>query len=143
MASDGRGDPLLGFNFLLNIQGMTAGFSEVSGLSSEQDVVEYRNGDALPHNSLLPGKNKTGKISCKRGYTKNHDLWQWRQKVINGQTQRLSGTIVLLDESRKPALTWKFYEGWPSKWAGPAFNAKNNDVAIEEMEIAIESIELE
>ena len=29
------------------------------------------------------------------------------------------------------------------KWAGPAFNAKNNEVAIEEMDIAVEGLELE
>jgi phage tail-like protein len=63
--------------------------------------------------------------------------------VIEGKTQRLSGTITLLNEARQPTLVWKFYEAWPSKWAGPAFNAKNNDVAIEEMELAVEGLELE
>jgi len=46
----------------------------------------------------------------------------------------------LLDEARQPALKWNFREGWPSKWEGPAFNAKNNDVAIETLEIAHEGL---
>jgi phage tail-like protein len=62
---------------------------------------------------------------------------------MDGKTQRLGGTITLLDEARKPALTWEFTEGWPSKWAGPAFNAKNNDVAIEELEICVEGLTLQ
>ena len=57
--------------------------------------------------------------------------------------QRKGGTITLLDEARKPALTWEFSEGWPSKWAGPAFNAKNNEIAIEEMEICVEGLALQ
>lgn len=90
----------------------------------------------------FPDRGST-RIFLKRGYTNSKDLWEWRKKVIDGKAQRLSGTITLLDEARKPALVWKFSKGWPSKWAGPAFNAKNNDVTIEEMEIAIEGLELE
>jgi phage tail-like protein len=91
----------------------------------------------------VPGQFKQNQINLKRGYTNSKELWEWRKKVIDGKTQRLPGTITLLDEARKPALVWKFYEGWPSKWAGPAFNAKNNEIAIEEMEICIEGLELE
>ena len=63
--------------------------------------------------------------------------------MIDGKTERQSGTIVLLDEARKPALRWNFREGWPSKWEGPALNAKTNEVAIETLEIAHEGLELE
>ena len=92
----------------------------------------------------LPGKRKYANISLKRGYAPNgKDLWEWRKSVIEGRTKRFSGTITLLDEGRKPALVWRFFEAWPSKWAGPAMNAKNNDVAIEELELAVEGVELE
>lgn len=144
MATADRHDPLTSFNFIVDIQGVKAGFSEVGGLSTETDVVEYRNGDEEPHMRKIPGKAKYTNISCKRGYTSQFvDLWQWRLPVIQGKTQRRGGTITLLDEGRKPAIVWKFFEGWPSKLAGPALNAKNNDVAIEEMEIAVERLERE
>jgi phage tail-like protein len=139
-----RLDPLTSFNFIIDIQGMRAGFSEVGGLSTETDIVEYREGSEDITMRKLPGKRKYANISLKRGFTPNgKDLWKWRQSVIQGKTQRLSGTITLLNESRQPALVWKFYEAWPNKWAGPAMNAKNNDVAIEEMELAVEGVELE
>lgn len=142
-ATSSRNDPFTSFNFIVDVQGMRAGFAEIGGLSTETNIVEYREGieDTAPRK--LPGQKKFANISLKRGYTNSKDLWEWRKKVMDGKTQRLPGTITLLDEARKPALVWKFYEGWPSKWAGPAFNAKNNDVAIEEMEIAIEGLELE
>jgi phage tail-like protein len=141
--SASRNDPFTSFNFVVDIQGMRAGFSEIGGLSTETTIIEYRNGDTIPTPIKVPGQFKQNQISLKRGYTNSKELWEWRKKVIDGKTQRLPGTITLLDEARKPALVWKFYEGWPSKWAGPAFNAKNNEIAIEELEICIEGLELE
>jgi phage tail-like protein len=142
-ATSSRNDPFTSFNFIIDIQGMKAGFAEVGGLATETDVIEYREGNEDITVRKIPGKRKYTNLTFKRGYTNSKDLWEWRKKVMDGKTQRLPGTITLLDEARKPALVWKFYEGWPSKWAGPAFNAKNNDVAIEELDIAIEGLELE
>lgn len=137
-------DPYSAFNFLVEIDGVVqAGFSECSGLTTESDVIEYRNGDEDITVRKLPGLKKFTNISLKRGYTSSKDLWEWRKKVIDGKTERQSGTIKLLDEARDEALTWNFYEGWPSKWEGPSLNAKNNEVAIETLEIACEKIELE
>ena len=85
---------------------------------------------------------KYNNIVLKRGWTKDRSLWNWRKKVIDGKTQRAGGAIVLLDEARQPALRWKFREGWPSKWEGPALNGKTSEVAIETLEIAHEGLEL-
>jgi phage tail-like protein len=144
MPTGARLDPLASFNFIVDVQGIRMGFSEVGGLSNETDIIEYREGDKEPTMTKLPGKRKHAQLSFKRGFTSNgKDLWAWRKTVVDGKTERRSGTITLQNEARQPALVWKFYEAWPSKWAGPAFNAKNNDVAIEEMELAIEALELE
>lgn len=143
-ATADRLDPLSSFNFIVDINGMRAGFSEIGGLSTETDIIEYREGVDDITMRKLPGKRKYANINMKRGFTTNgKDLWKWRQTVIDGKTQRLPGTITLLNEARQPALVWRFFEAWPNKWAGPAFNAKNNDVAIEEMELAVEGLELE
>lgn len=144
MAGTGdRDDPYTSFNFIVDIQGMRAGFSEITGLTTETDIIEYREGNYDLTMHKLPGKPKYTQIVLKRGFTDSTDLWEWRKKVIQGQTQRLSGTITLRGESGQAALVWKFYEGWPSKWEGPAFNAKTNDIAIESLEIAHEGVELE
>jgi phage tail-like protein len=144
MAATGdRNDPYSGFNYLVEIDGVTvAGFSECSGLTTETDPIEYRNGSEDITVRKLPGLRKYTNISLKRGFTQDKDLWDWRKKVINGQTERQSGSIVLLDEGRNEALRWNFRDGWPSKWEGPSLNAKNNEVAIETMEICHEGLEL-
>lgn len=145
MATAGsRNDPLASFNFIVIVEDMRAGFSEIGGLATETDIIEYREGNEDITVRKIPGKRKYTNISLKRGYTPDgKDLWAWRKSVMEGRTQRKGGTISLLDESRKVALTWEFSEGWPSKWAGPAFNAKNNDIAIEEMEICVEGLALQ
>ena len=145
MATAGsRNDPLASFNFIVIVEDMRAGFSEIGGLATETDIIEYREGSEDITVRKIPGKRKYTNISLKRGYTPDgKDLWAWRKSVMDGRTQRKGGTISLLDESRKVALTWEFSEGWPSKWAGPGFNAKNNDIAIEEMEICVEGLALQ
>jgi phage tail-like protein len=145
MADSTRNDPYGQFNFQVEIDGVTvAGFSEVSGLTTDTNIIEDREGD---ENQLtvrkLPGLMKYNNIVLKRGYTADIKLWNWRKAVINGQTQRTTGVITLLDESRAPALRWTFREGWPSKWEGPPLNAKTSEVAIETLEIAHEGLELD
>jgi phage tail-like protein len=145
MAESGdRKDPFRAFNFLVEIDGVTTetGFSEVSGLSMETDAVEYRNGDEKEnHVRKLTGLNKYGNITMKRGFTKDaKSLWDWRKKVMDGKTERASGTITLLNEAREIALKWEFSAAWPRKLDGPSFNAKNNEVAIESLEIVVEKL---
>jgi phage tail-like protein len=144
MAQTGsRNDPYTSFNFLVEIDGVTVGgFSECSGLTAETDHIDYRTGAEEATVRKLPGLHKYPNIVLKRGFTASKELWEWRKKVINGRTDRRSGSITLLDEARKPALEWKFRDGWPSKWDGPTLNGKNNEVAIEALEICHEGVEL-
>ena len=139
-----RNDPYSAFNFLVEIDGVTvAGFSECSGLSNETDAIEYREGKEDITVRKLPGLVKYSNITLKRGFTQSKELWQWRKQVLDGKTQRRSGTVTLLDEARKPALRWNFREGWPRKLDGPTLNAKTNEVAIETLEIVHEGLKLE
>jgi phage tail-like protein len=139
-----RNDPFGQFNFLIEIDGVVkGGFSEASGLTTDTNIIEYREGaEQQGTTRKLPGLMKYNNIVLKRGWTKDKSLWAWRKKVIDGKTQRNSGSIVLLDEARNEALRWNFREGWPSKWEGPALNAKTSEVAIETLEIAHEGLEL-
>jgi phage tail-like protein len=135
-------DPYGQFNFQVKIDGIiVAGFNEVSGLTTDTNIIEYREGsDNVGTVRKLPGLRKYNNIVLKRGWTTDNKLWTWRKSVIDGQTQRKTGSIVLLDESRSPVLSWEFCEGWPSKWEGPAVNAKTSEVAIVTPEITCEDV---
>jgi phage tail-like protein len=136
-----RTDPYKGFNFILSIDGMngSTGFSECSGLSTDGDIVEYREGtDKSLWTRKLTGLRKHSHITLKRGLSSaanNLDLWKWRKSVLDGVPDVRNGTITLVDEQQNPVMFWKFYKGWPVKYDGPTLNAKTNDVAVESIEI--------
>jgi phage tail-like protein len=143
MPTGTRTDPFSAFNFLVDIDGITvAAFSECSGLTAESDHIEYRTGDMDITVSKLPGLRKYANLVLKHGTTGSTELWQWRLTVINGKTVRRSGSIRLLDEGRKKALEWTFTQAWPCKYEGPTLNGKNNEVAIETLEICHEGLVL-
>ncbi len=138
-------NPILQYNFLLELEGLSdavAGFTEVSGINAETDIIEYREGSDTATVRKLPGLRKYGNITLKRGYTTNAELWDWRKTVLDGLTQRKSGAIVMLNEAREPTLRWEFSEAWISKYEGPALNATANETAVESIEIAVEDVRL-
>jgi len=139
----GRNDPYGAFNFLVEIDGSpSAGFAEVSGLSTETGVIEYRNGNEPTTLRKLPGLSKYADITLKRGFTQSKDLWEWRRAVISGQTERRGGAIVVLNEAREQVLRFEFREGWPSRWDGPPLDAMGKGVAIETLVISHEELRL-
>jgi phage tail-like protein len=120
------------FNIVLEIGGANvAGFTEVSGLTSDGNVIEYREGEGDGALRKLQALRKFGQITLKRGYTDSHDLWKWGQSAKTGEAHRKSGLIVLLNEARVPVLRWSIKDAWIKKWEGPAMNAETNEVAIE------------
>jgi phage tail-like protein len=137
-----RRDPYKSFNFRVEIDGIaSAEFSEASGLESETAVIEYRTGGEHLVRKL-PGLTKFSNIVLRRGVTKDAELWNWRQTVIDGRVERKNGSIILLDDDRTDVVRWNFRNGWISKWEGPDLNAASNEVAIETIEIAHEGLEL-
>jgi phage tail-like protein len=111
-----RVDPYRGFNFLVEIDGITqAGFQECSGLDSTTAVVEYREGADPNHTRKLSGLNSFSAISLKRGVTDSAELYNWHLTAVDGKTDRRNGSIVLLDESGTEKLRWNFSRAWLSK----------------------------
>lgn len=143
MPPSSRNDPYKNCNFLVEIDGITlAGFSEVTGISSEVDVIEYREGgDQIVRK--LPGLVKFGNITLKRGVTKTSELWNWHKRILDGVSDRRNGVITLLDDARTAQVRWKFFEAFPQKYEGPALRAKGNEVAIETLTLCCERIERE
>jgi phage tail-like protein len=141
MPTGSRTDPFRGFNFLVEIDGITqAGFQEVGGLDASTDAVDYREGTDANHVRKLSGMNKYSPITLKRGITTEPELWKWRETVIDGKTERKNGSIVLLDETGAEKIRWNFTNGWPTKWTGPSFNSTSTAVAIETLEITHEEL---
>jgi phage tail-like protein len=145
MPTGGRTDPLVGFHFYLEIDGITqAQFRECSGLDSESNIIEYKeagkNGQTVI--KKVPGEMKWSNIVMKRGITDIMELWEWRKLIEDGKVDeaRKNGSIVLYSQSNEEVARWNFTDGWPSKITGPQLNANNNDIAIEEITICHEGL---
>jgi phage tail-like protein len=137
-----RVDPFKGFRFRVEIDGIQqAGFTECSGLGSHVEVVEYREGGDVNTVRKLTGKASYPDVVLKWGSTTSHELYDWHMAAVKGQIQRKNGSVVLCDDTGTESVRWNFFTAWPSKWDGPSFNAKGNDIAIESLTISCERVE--
>ncbi|MDX6506192.1 MAG: hypothetical protein QOG06_836 [Gaiellaceae bacterium] len=139
-----RDDPYLDFNFVVEIDGITAaGFSEADVPEARIEAVAYREGtDPTSAARLLPGRVEYGRVVLRRGFAGDAALFQWWREVAQGTITRRNVAIVLLDEQRQEVARWLLRRAWPSKWAGPQLRALGNEVAIETLELAHEGLEL-
>jgi len=138
-----RKDPLVNFNFLVEIDGITrAAFHEAGGLDSTVDIIEHREGGENITTRKLPGQVKFSNISLKWGMSDDTDLYLWHRQWVDGDpaAARKNGSIVLLDRQGQEKARWNFFNAWPSKWTGPSFSAEANDIAIEALELAHEGL---
>ena len=144
-----RSDPYHGQNFLVDLgdgvsQGPDGAFSEVSGLESWLEITEYRDGNQKSSSPRkIPGLAKTADVTLKRGIIGSLRLYSWFDAVRKGDTGLRTVTITLLDEQRAPVLVWKLIRARPVKYIGPALNARGTDVAMEELVLAYERLEME
>lgn len=125
----------------------TSNFSEVSGLTMEAEVVEYRGGaDKALAVRKLPGLKKFGNVTLKRGIVPaeaGNGLFDWYNTIKPGSVTRRDVTVSLLNEDRVPVMTWKIRSAWPVKIEGPGLKSTGTDIAIESVEFACESVAIE
>ncbi len=137
-------DPLIGFMFSLDFNGMTGYFTEVSGISSENAVVTHKVVDETGHEVTLqiPGRIEWGEITLKRGLTTNVEFWDRREKVVTGDVAgaRQDCTITMYDRDYATTFMWHLKNAWPSKITGPQIASDSNDFTIEELTIVHEGL---
>jgi len=146
-----RDRPFTQFNFLVDIgtgetSGPDAGFEEVIGLESTVDVIEYRNGNSKENSVIkLTGLNKATDVIMRRGVIGSLSLYQWFNDIRNGnQNAMRSVTISLQNEDHSEVvMTWKLLRARIIKYSGGPLNGKGTDVAMEEIVLAYERLELE
>ena len=146
-----RDRPYLGFNFLVdlgdgNTEGPRAGFQEMSEIGTEIAVIEYRNGNSKENSPIkLSGLSRAGNVVLKRGVIGSLDLYQWLDQFRNGDQNALrTVTVQLMNEDHSAVVqTWKLLRARIIKHSSGPLNAKGNDVAIEEIVLACERVELQ
>ena len=134
--------PIPAFHFQIDWGGSNLGFSEVSGLNIEQQVIEYRDGLSPEFSTLkMPGIRKYGNITLKRGVIiTDNDFYKWLNTTKMNIVERRDLTISLLDEEHNPVMVWSVKNAWPTKIESPSLKADGNEVAIESIEVAHEGV---
>jgi len=145
-----REDPYASHQFEIVITGISddgtavkGSFSECTGLDVSMDPIEYRNGSEDFTPRKIPGLKKFPNIVLKRGIIGDLTFWNWILEGMNGAVHRTEGAIVLIDEAKNEVMRWHFKRGWPTKFTGPALNAKTNEIAMETLEIAHEGLSID
>lgn len=137
--------PLPKFHFLVDWAGARIGFTEVTGLTIETEVIEYREGNSPEYNKIkMPGLRKFSNITMKRGvFAGDNDYYLWFDKVKLNTHERRDLTISLLNENHDPVVVWKVKSAWPVKIQSPDLKSDANEAAIESIEVAHEGLVIE
>jgi phage tail-like protein len=137
--------PLPQFHFQVEWGGQRLGFSEVSGLNIEVQVIEYREGISPEYSVVkMPGIKKYSNITLKRGIVpKDNEFFEWLNTASLNQVERRDLVISLLNENHEPVMVWKAKNAFPVKLDGPQLDATANEVAIETLELTHEGLTIE
>jgi phage tail-like protein len=146
-----RDRPYGQFNFLVdlgtgNTDGPEAGFQECSEISMCVDVIEYRNGnDKENHVRKVTGLTRVPDVTLKRGLIGSLNLYAWLNDVRNGNQNALRTVTISLQNEDHTAvvMTWRLLRARPIKHTSGPLNAKGTDVAMEELVLGYERLELE
>ncbi len=130
--------PLSKFHFQVDWGGTRIGFTEVTGLDVETEVIEYRDGASPEYSKRkIPGMRKYGNITLKRGiFASDNDYFDWFNTVTLNRIERRDVTVSLLNEEHKPVMVWQVKNAWPAKITSTDLKADGNEIAIETMEVA-------
>ena len=146
-----RDRPYTQFNFIVDLgdgqtDGPKAGFQEVSGIGMEVAVAEYRAGNSKENSVMkITGLNKSTDVTMKRGVIGSLDLYQWLDQIRNGDQKALRTVTVQLqnEDHTEVVQTWKLLRARIIKHTSGPFNAKGTEVAMEELVLAYERLEME
>ena len=145
-----RERPYVQFNFLVDLgdgvtDGVQAGFQEISGIGMEVTVSEYRNGNEK-ENSVrkITGMNKSTDVTMKRGVIGSLNLYNWLNQIRNGDQNALRTVVIQLQNEDHTAIVqeWRLLRARIIKHTSGPLNAKGTDVAMEELVVAYERLEM-
>ncbi len=146
-----RDRPYNQFNFLVDLgtgstEGPDAGFQEVSAIGMEVAVAEYRNGNERENQvRKITGLAKYPNLTLKRGVIGSLSLYGWLDQIRNGDQNAVRTVTIQLqsEDHTQTVQTWKLLRARIVKHTSGPFNARGTDVAMEEIVLTYERLEME
>jgi phage tail-like protein len=117
-------------------------FQEVDGLDSETQVIEYRHGNSPVFYPIkMPGLGRVSNVTMRKGiFVNDAKFWDWYNEIKMNTIKRRTVVISLLDETGAPKRTWTLNNAWPTKITGTDLKSEGNEVAVESVEVAYETL---
>ena len=136
--------PLPKFHFRVQWGGERIGFTEVTGLDMQSEVIEYREGSSPEYHKVkMPGMQKFSNITLKRGTMQgDSDFYKWINMTNLTVADRRDIIISLLNEAHSPVMTWKAKNAFPVKVQASDLKSDGNEVAVETLELAHEGLNI-
>lgn len=149
MAKSNVNYPFTAFNFAVEIKvdGVAemvcdAAFAECDGLEMTMDVKTIREGGNNGRQIRLTGPMNYASLTLKRGMTATFDLWKWVELMQTNPEVRADAEVVLFSPDKQVKATFVLSRCVPVKLKAPPLNAKDGGTAIEELQLAYESLSL-
>jgi phage tail-like protein len=131
-----RQDPLRGFRYLVEIDGLVSGaFLRVKGLSREVRHESYREGGVNDYEHKLLTQVTYPVVVFERGLAFD-DLWKWALAAADGDVTRRTIRVRLQDEVGERAWAWQIEHALPVKWSSSDLDANASQVVMETLELA-------
>ncbi len=147
--------PPAGFMFKVEftgVDGMDADkeqrFQEVSGLSFDIEVEEYREGGENRFSHKFPKRARYPNLVLKRGFLQDSAVIGWFKDamttfftVVIYDFKPADILVTLMNEAGEPLAVWNVVAAYPVKYAASGFNATQNAVMVETIELAYQYFE--
>jgi phage tail-like protein len=133
--------PPAGFHFKVEFSGIgndnDTRFQSVSGLTIEYDTESFKEGGENRFEYKLPVRTKYADISLKRGLLTSSAVIDWCLKAFeNREFQPATVIISLLNDTHTAIKRWEVVDAWPKKWSVSDFNAQENSIVVETLDLA-------
>jgi len=131
-----RKDPLRGFRFVVEMNGLlSGGFSRVKGMSREIKHESFREGGVNDYEHKLITQVSYPVLVLERGLALE-ELWTWALAASEGDVERRMLWVRLQDEAGAPGWGWQIENAFPVKWSVSDLDAISSPVVMESLELA-------
>lgn len=141
--------PLPVYNYKVEIDGQTVGFSEVSGLTIDHETTTYTESPidgTGPRWMYMPAQSKSVTVTLKKGVVTGVSvpvMFEWINSIQLNRVEKKDIYVRLCDETGAAVVSWKVINAFPTKLDAPSFTADSNDAAIESMEVMADGVVVE
>lgn len=123
---------------------IAASFTECSGLSVQVKKDVFYEGGVNNQQRIYVSHAEFADVTLKRGITDNPGFWDWMNEILdnNKKISRRNVNILVFNQAGETMMSWTLIGAIPITWKTPALQADGNAVAIEELTLAYEGLQV-